>query len=233
MRHFFLSAFAIAAFTGSALAADLPTTKNAPAPVPPPAFSWGGLYIGGDVGGSWGVVEHSFSNGAPSGNSNPSGVIGGGYIGYNFQIGSFVVGVEADGQGSGVNGGYVIPTGFSSAGNARMDWEGAFRARLGYALDRALLYAASGMAIGGFRYGGGPGFGAPIPCCGFSDTETGITIGAGVEYAVTDHVIGRVEYRYNQFSTSAGALTPIFPGVTMTVNNDGYSEVRAGVAYKF
>jgi outer membrane immunogenic protein len=233
MRHFFLSALVVVAMTGCALAGDLPTTKNGPAPVPPPAFSWGGLYVGGDIGGSWGAVRHSFSNGAPSGASDPSGVIGGGYVGYNHQIGSFVVGVEADGQGSGVNGGYVIPTFGSSAGSTHMDWEAAFRARLGYAFDHVLLYAASGMAVGGFRYGGGPGFGAPIPCCGFSDTQTGITIGAGAEYAITDHVIGRVEYRYNQFSTSAGGLSPTYPGVTMSVNNDGYSEVRAGVAYKF
>ncbi len=233
MRRLIVSCLALTAMSGCALAADLLPTKKTPAPLAAPAFSWSGAYIGGDIGGTWGVVQHTFDFGVPGGVSNLQGLIGGGYAGYNFQSGPYVAGVEADLQGSGASGGYANLTGVTSAGNARMNWEGAIRGRLGYSINRVLFFAAGGLAFGGFRYGGGPDFGPQIPCCGFSDTSTGVTVGAGLEYAITNNVIGRVEYRYNQFSASSGGLAPFFPIVTMNANNDNYNEVRAGLAYKF
>ena len=110
----------------SAQAADLPTKKEAPAPVfVPPPFTWTGFYIGGNAGGVWnsgnttlsgffpaftspffpgGVV---FNNFLPTGrlNSGASGFIGGGQAGYNWQTGGFgfgnlVLGIETDFDGT-------------------------------------------------------------------------------------------------------------------------------------
>ncbi len=119
---------ALALTAGSALAADLPSRKAAPAyiPPPPPPPMWTGFYVGLNAGGtfgasggtsteSWGVLNggspiHGWAAGlsatsAPTSNNN-SGFIGGGQIGYNWQfMNSFLVGVEADIQGVAGNSG--------------------------------------------------------------------------------------------------------------------------------
>jgi outer membrane immunogenic protein len=232
MRKCFLAVAALAALSGSAFAGDLPSTKEAPVfMAPAPNFSWAGAYGGLDVGGSWGSARHSFNNGAPGGNSNPQGVIGGGYVGYNIQVDHIVFGFEADGQGSGVKGSYSNSTGGTSVGSTKLNWEAAARGRVGYAIDDKLFYAAGGLTLAGFNYQGGPF--PPPACCGFGMTQTGVTIGAGVEFALSNNWIGRVEYRYNDFFATSGSLPPTYPGVIMAVSNNHYSEVRAGIEYKF
>ena len=109
MRALFLSTVAFATLAGSAVAADLPSRKEAPAYVPPvPAFSWTGFYIGGDVGAAWATTTASpnwlYGNnyyGMSNPSLNSSGFMGGGYVGYNYQLNqNFVVGLEGDIQGT-------------------------------------------------------------------------------------------------------------------------------------
>src|SRR3974390_1275525 len=100
------SGIAAAAAAGGAQAADMPM-KAAPAPIPPAAPSWTGFYIGGNLGAAW-QQAHSAGTGYgvtccptlelfPISNSTThTGLIGGGQIGYNWQNGSAVYGVEAD-----------------------------------------------------------------------------------------------------------------------------------------
>lgn len=228
---FTMSVAALLAACSGAIGADLPTTKGLPpaAPVVGP-YNWSGLYIGADVGGASGVGKQTFSNRAPTGDNDPSGIIGGGYAGYNQQFGRLVVGAEGDIAASDVTGSFAIATAGSSVGEASFDWEAAIRARAGMAFDRALVYVAGGVAFADFRYKGGPY--PPPTCCGFSSSRTGYTIGAGLEYALTDNLIARVEYRYNDFGAAEGGLTPFFPTVIAKVDN-GYNEVRAGLEWKF
>src|SRR5579871_1145767 len=61
---------------------------------------WARFYTGVEGGYDWGLTTHSFSNGAPSGNSHPSGGFGGAYAGYNFQVGRFITGLEGDIKGA-------------------------------------------------------------------------------------------------------------------------------------
>ena len=106
----------------SAQAADLPTRKEAPAPVfVPPPFTWTGFYVGVNAGGVWsngGTSTTAFANGFPIGTisgvaetlgdvfpgsnfgGGQSGFIGGGQAGYNWQTGAFVFGVETDFDGT-------------------------------------------------------------------------------------------------------------------------------------
>src|SRR5215216_3833625 len=90
-------AAAVVAFSTPALAADVAPGFKAP-PAPPAAYNWSGLYGGLNAGYSGGHVPYDATTfGAPSsGTLNPDGFIGGGQIGYNFQAGSFVFGVESD-----------------------------------------------------------------------------------------------------------------------------------------
>src|SRR5579862_8868434 len=105
--------------TLAAQAADLPTRKEAPAPVfVPPPFTWTGFYIGLNAGGIWpsgsrsatlfdpdAGIDGGFLNAAfPGGlGSQSAGFIGGGQAGYNWQTGAFVLGIETDFDGTTVS----------------------------------------------------------------------------------------------------------------------------------
>ncbi len=182
MKNRWLMGAAAAALTVagavSAQAADLPTRKEAPAPVfVPPPFTWTGFYIGGNAGGIWGSGGNAsttvFANGFPFlvtnfpngnlGNSN-SGFIGGGQAGYNWQTGAFVLGVETDFDGSSlsrsrniigptfidpINGGSDF---FTANGKISLDWLGSTRARVGFVAtpdNRLMFYGTGGVAYGG------------------------------------------------------------------------------------
>jgi outer membrane immunogenic protein len=120
MMNRWLKGVAVAALTAvgavAAQAADLPTRKEAPAPIfVPPPFTWTGFYIGVNAGGIWpsggrdaslfdpnAGTDGAFINaGFPGGlGSQSAGFIGGGQAGYNWQTGAFVLGVETDFDGS-------------------------------------------------------------------------------------------------------------------------------------
>ncbi len=93
-----------------------------------------------------------------------------------------------------------------------------------------MIYATGGAAFGGFEFKGGPNWNRS--CCGYSDTLTGWTVGAGVEHAFTDHLITRLEYRYTDYGTASGMLDPAFSTTKMKTDSTT-SVVRAGIAYKF
>jgi outer membrane immunogenic protein len=123
MMNRWLKGVAIAALMAvgavAAQAADLPTRKEAPAPVfVPPPFTWTGFYVGLNAGGIWpsgsrsasifdpdAGIDGGFINaGFPGGlGSQSAGFIGGGQAGYNWQTGAFVLGVETDFDGTTVS----------------------------------------------------------------------------------------------------------------------------------
>ena len=211
MREVPLAAAAIVALAGPAFAADL-SSKDAPVTVaPPPVFSWTGFYVGADVGGAWGVHDANIAASpiaaAQAINTGLSGVIGGGFAGYNDQINQFVIGVQGDIQGLGTSGTtFSSPTDTTS--RVQGDWLGAINGRLGFAFDRTLFYAIGGAAFahGSTTVTAGPSLTAPLGQFGVAGTPviishdfTGYDIGGGVEYAVTPNWTARVEYRYSDF----------------------------------
>ncbi|MBG0799272.1 porin family protein [Methylocystis sp. L43] len=192
---------ALALTAGSALAADLPHYKGPP-PFMPPPFTWTGIYGGVNIGGAFGNQDNQWTRenihsalGAPifggvgwNRKSNLSGVIGGGQIGYNYQFNPwFVVGVETDFQGAGIqnttNGwgpgvttpGIAIPgvlsSAYAGAGtvNSRVNWWGTVRGRVGVTpfMPNLMFYATGGFAYGqsssNFNYGSTRGISGAIP----------------------------------------------------------------------
>ena len=231
LRKILLSTAAVAALAAPALAADLPARAAAPAPVyAAPIFTWTGFYVGAQVGYAWTEAKHTFDNGAPSGKSKSNGILGGLHAGYNHQIGAMVLGLEGDFDFNGAKGSFTDLTGLTSVGTSRINTQGSLRARLGFAMNNALLYVTGGWALADTRFGGGP---APLPATGgYSKTLSGWALGAGVEYAFTNNWTARAEYRYTDFGKSHGFLAPANPGVLMS-NSTTQHAIRVGVTYKF
>jgi len=229
----------------TANAADM-AVKAAPIPMAPAVFSWTGFYIGANVGGAWtpnnggsdfGPLFPPFIVLAPQaaiptlipgqldvlgGGGRQSGVIGGGQIGYNWQVNQFVLGVEADAQGSGLKGSSASAT--RSFGPpillatvtqtvnvdfGHVEWMASFRGRAGFAVNQALFYVTGGAAVA--EFGGstttlvnGPGIAIPpagtyVATNGGSSTRWGWTVGGGIEWAFNQNWSVAGEYRYTDF----------------------------------
>ncbi len=263
--YYGLSIAALAAVLGStaAYSADLPTKKEAPAPaVYTPLYNWTGFYIGANLGGIFGTGSTSvgaypaadalyFPNSLGNG---PSGWLGGGQVGYNYQVGQGVFGVETDLDWTSLShsGSYTsgaLPGGtttLTTTGSARMDWLGTLRLRAGFAAtadNRLLIYGTGGLAYGGgSTWGSVVANGTPLSWYGSNNpTRTGWTIGGGAEYAITNNITLRAEYLYydlgSQTVTTAGnaavlasPYAPVY--ATVKAQYDG-SIFRIGANYKF
>ncbi|WP_127897203.1 outer membrane protein [Brucella melitensis] len=221
----FASTVVLVAATG-ANAADA-VIEQEPAPVVvAPTFTWNGAYLGGQIGYAWGKSHFSYDS-TGLGDIKPDGFLGGLYAGYNFDLGnSVVLGIDGDVTYNDVskNIDFLDENNAAATFENRLRWSGAVRARAGYAVDRFLPYIAGGVAFGSLRNRGefeGTGFSQ-------SKTLTGWTIGAGMDYAATDNVILRLEYRYTDYGNKDYG----FDDAAVTNNFKTY-DIRFGVAYKF
>ncbi|MET2830460.1 outer membrane protein [Mesorhizobium shangrilense] len=225
----------VSLMAGTAYAADLVTELPIAS-----TYNWTGGYVGAQAGYAWGdSVGGAYfkATGAvdANGNVDPRGFLGGLHTGYNYQFNNnAVLGVEGDINFASIRGS-VNPLHFASGGNAlgnsasaEMTWNGSVRLRAGYAIDRFLPYVTGGVAFG--RYGFDPSYGGTGPLSG-SKTQTGWTIGAGLEYALTDHLTTRIEYRYTDFGSATYAI-PGFSSEETRVNLKT-NDVRIGLTYKF
>jgi len=241
MKKILLASVALFGFAGAASAADLPARAAPPAPIvaAAPIFTWTGFYIGGQVGYGWNANDNDldlpagyFVGGVPFtgfGGDEGDGFLAGVHAGYNYQVGSFVVGLEGDIAGvfgdddDDFDGVIIGPGGLPvaySIPSSSIDWQGSVRARLGFAFDRALVYATGGFAFAGLS----DGFGDAD-----DDTLTGWTLGAGLEYAFTNNLTTRVEYRYTSFDGD----NVVFDATDFGDNEIEFHTVRVGLSYKF
>jgi outer membrane immunogenic protein len=247
-----LTAAAIAASTlavGAANAADIPRG----APPPPvvqalPIFTWTGLYVGLNGGyvfetgkstitGTPGLLGTGLTPG-------PQKTLGDGYTigvqaGYNYQIGAFVAGLEAD-----VNyvdlGKTIVSTtgGLTTTLTQNTSYLATLRGRLGVAFDRVMIYGTGGLAMGNHYAatsltGLGGGWDGTK-----SEVKFGYAVGAGLEYAITNNWSAKLEYIYydlgkHDFASPqvSGAIIPGVSGTTKAENKGNI--VRAGLNYRF
>jgi outer membrane immunogenic protein len=203
------SLVALAFGTGAAGAADIYAPPPPPAAIynPAPAFSWTGGYVGGILGYGWGTPKVGGTT------WSADGVTGGVFGGYNFQPSSnFVLGLETDITASGMSG--------KKAGvTVDNNWNGTIRGRAGFAFDRFMAYGTGGVALGNIQ--------TKIPGSKDTSLRTGYTVGGGLEAALTNSVVGRVEYRYTSFGAYKYATTP------KTKASFSSNEVLVGLGVKF
>ena len=175
-----LTAFALA--SAPATAADI--ARSYPAPAPYSAFSWAGLYLGANVGYQWGSVANS--------SADPHGFLGGLQLGYNWQSGYIVYGVETDAQLTGADD--------TSAGiKFSNPWFGTTRGRVGVAVNNMLFYGTGGLAYGGSK--------AELNGASESHSHFGWTVGAGAEVGLTQNWSAKVEYLFVNLADERYALT--------------------------
>jgi outer membrane immunogenic protein len=151
MKFALLAAFIVSAWSGVAFAADA-ITEPAPAPLPVAStYNWSGAYIGLQVGGGWNDSRWS-QIGSPTFNTNGSGAVYGGQIGYNYQFDKYVIGIEGDFAGSSVKGSNQCSTTSGSICETKQDYLASIRGRVGYALDRFLIYGDAGVAFTKYKF---------------------------------------------------------------------------------
>lgn len=205
MKKKMLLAAAAVAVSVPALAADL-GGRSRPYYAPPAAqlFNWTGFYVGGNAGWGWGSAL----------GADPSGYLIGLQAGYNFQYASgLLAGIESDIAISGIEG-----SGGSSS--FELDYLGTVRGRLGYTVDRFVVYGAGGLA-----YGRGD-----VRRGGLSNEQThfGWTIGAGVEAMIAPNITARLEYLYADLGSETYKTVLGPRRVSFDANI-----VRLGMNYKF
>lgn len=234
MKKLVIAAAALVLCTAGASAADLAARPYTKAPAPVAAvYNWTGFYIGAQVGYAWGdnsTREFVTATGAPTGfvqGFNADGVVGGGHVGYNWQFGQFVFGLEGDIEAADINGGYRL--GNLNGTDFRIDAQASIRGRLGVAFNNSLLYVTGGAAWADMDH---TYVLANALFETVSTTRTGWTVGAGWEYGFTPNWSARVEYRYTDFGNFRNASTVAFPGFSYE-HDPVFHTVRAGVSYRF
>jgi opacity protein-like surface antigen len=200
-------------------------------------YNWTGFYAGGSAGALWGRESWLFTDatGAPFSPAvgvrpDYAGYLLGGQVGYNHQIGRMVVGVEADYGWSNAHGGVSCPNLFFFTCGAEVEQMASVTGRLGYAWGRALLYAKGGWAFADVTPAGSQNTNlVPLVTPVISSKWlSGATFGAGMEFALTNHMSVRAEWtRFNLgsevFQVSDG---PEFADVSANGNT-----VRLGVNF--
>ena len=200
MKRFLLASAALFALTTTASAADLAPRNYTKAPALSAVYNWTGLYLGAFGGYGWNT-----SNGL-----DQKGGFGGGTIGYNWQVGTLVYGLEVDAAGGSINQNVL-------GAEAKIRAFGSVTGRLGYAANNWLVYAKGGYAWANNK----------LSVAGVSESKThnGYTVGAGLEYGITPNWSLKGEYLWSALNSETYGLVN-----SGTVN---LQTVKFGANYRF
>ena len=268
-----LATIALTLLPFSAVAADLPMRSAAPSPIAytAPAFSWAGFYVGLNAGGAWATkcADYGLNYGgsAYSGwddncRSSNTQLTGGAQVGYNFQSGNLVYGIEADINAVGSSNdsrreirgpaGALLNSTFRITGVGDPGVFGTVRARLGFSANRALFYVTGGLAWASgtkdpsVEFWSAARVGAPdVVFTRDGKGSMGWALGAGVEYAIANNWTLRAEYLYVDLGKEDNAwncaATPAYASAcagASAIDLSGrksinFNVARLGVNYKF
>jgi outer membrane immunogenic protein len=236
----------VALIGAPAVAADMAVKAQPPLPLPP--WSWTGFYVGGQIGGGW-ATTNWYEDASESGSSgigpvgfqdgsvHSSGPLGGGQVGFDYQVGWAVFGIQADADAANISGSAGC---FSEAPlttqscTTKIDALGTVTGRVGAAFDRVLVYALGGWAWENEKL--------QNPCSGcvtsnfvFSGSASGATLGAGIEYAFAQNWSAFLQYNYMGFGTRDLAFTFAAPAVGLYTENvqESINVVKVGINYRF
>jgi outer membrane immunogenic protein len=204
----------------AAQAADLPRGNyKAPAYTAPAYANWSGFYVGLNAGYGFGKSNWDIPVGT---STSPKGVLAGLTLGYNYQTGVWVWGIEADADYSGMKGSTDCPG--AGTCETKNSWLATARGRLGYAgWNNWLPYITAGAAGGDIKASDALG--------SATKTKIGWTAGLGVEYAMWSSWSVKLEYLYvdlGKFDCGVSCSGGGTDNVSFKANL-----VRAGLNYRF
>ena len=207
-------------FPAGAVASALVPTR-APIPRRNLGYNWTGFYLGPHIGGAWTSTE-LFDPTANLGSPNlpgsvfrvdADGFIAGGQVGFNYQAGAWVLGIEAQGAWANATGS-ILPNSFPPPFDttirlrSNIDWLATVTGRVGLPLGSSLPYVKGGWALAGESYAADVTMlGASIPISDANGTRSGWVIGAGVEWAIAGLWTARLEYSFMDFGTDTRSIT--------------------------
>ena len=263
MKNITTSAAFLTALITTASAADLPRRALPPAAIPLPVFTWTGAYFGINAGYITSTSErvntagsYRANNGAQIGSytstftQRRNGFTGGGQVGYNYQFtpgSGFVVGAEADVAYTDLRRSSSFDFVGTNTYRQSSDFLGTVRGRVGYAVDRTLVYGTGGFAYAGDTYRASLSQTAAGPAYVGSRArlDTGYAVGGGIEYALpTDSVLNffhssavtvKGEALYYDLGSRTIPVLPVRGGPSIFATrfqNEGVLG-RVGVNYKF
>ena len=220
MKKVLLSTVALIAFAAPAAAADLaarPYVKAPPAPIAV-VYDWSGFYIGAN--GGWGSSRKCWDFTTPAGTfvvaegcHDATGGTAGGQIGYRWQTGTWVFGLEAQGNWADFQGSNVSLIDPTLRNQSRIDAFGLFTGQVGYAANNVLLYVKGGAAVTSDKYRSYTIATNTIAGSTGDDSRWGGVVGVGLEYGFAPNWSAAIEYdhmfmqdRTYTFNTPAGAL---------------------------
>ena len=219
-------------FASTAFAADLPARAPLKAPPLIPVYNWTGFYIGGNAGGVWDTASVTDNFFGISISDTRSGFIGGGQIGYNWQVApQFVLGVEWMFDGTSISSGFgPVSDGFGNTFSAsdKVSWLTTVTGRIGYAANNVLFYAKGG---GGWVHDSVSATAVDVLGNVFtvngSDTRGGWVAGGGIEYGITPNWTVRIDYQH------LGLSDVTIGGPDNVTASRHFDMVMGGVNYKF
>jgi outer membrane immunogenic protein len=221
---------------------------------------WNGLYGGFHLGGTemnadtsrtidtntyWLAPVQAQVEAAALIDFEEQGFVGGFQIGYNHMWDWVLIGAEADISYNSVDvsSAQIIPynfdptLSFQTVTHVDQDWLGTLRARLGFDLEGALIYATGGVAFGNVEFTQGFSDTNAIPFLALVEDEirTGWTAGGGVEVPIYKGTSFRVEYLHTDLGTAGLKGQPLigFAGTTQTGRADiTHDTIRAGMNWQ-
>jgi len=239
MKKLFIIAASVALASASANAADMaarPYTKAPPAMAA--VYDWSGFYLGANGGwGSsrncWGIVP---VGGAviPDGCADRSGGVLGGQIGYRWQAGQFVFGLEAQGDWADLSGSRVSILNPVFTTHTRTDGIGLFTGQVGYAWNAALLYLKGGAAVTSNSFDITTTIGG-VNVASASSTRWGGAVGVGFEYGFAPNWSAGIEYDHlfmGDANNSFSVVNPLLAGALNRISQD-VDMVTFRVNYRF
>lgn len=263
LRSFVSAALIVPALAGGALAADHSSTVSTAPFIPPPTFTWTGFYGGENGAYTWtdGPADHApdglwavagdaagsaFNAANGSSPERPHSSLGGGQLGFNYQIENIVLGLEGDLSYTGLDTTTVVsgaPRTTESlvfTPDVSSHWLSTMRGRFGTSIDRLLVFATGGLAVAGRNFSNGYTVLSPdgqdFSIGTNSRVAAGYAFGGGLEYALTNHWTLKGEYLH----ADLGAGGSFMPGDAASPVTSGYRQsdlsenvVRAAINYKF
>jgi outer membrane immunogenic protein len=238
-------AAATALVSAPTLAADLGRMPvRAPVAAPAPFYNWSGFYLGVQGGGAFGDLDWAYATGLPGGSSAPllggttanhttSGGLLGGTIGFNWQAGTWVFGLEGDYAWANITGTTACPNPAFNC-QSRLDSFGTARGRIGWSWGPGMIYGTGGAAFGdqNIRTVNIAGLAIPpsgTPRNGSSEFAVGWTAGAGIEFAFAPNWSAKVEALYFDLGTDRYTVDN---GLLVDARHSGVV-VRGGINYRF